>query len=169
MVSLRAATAKDKGNVADVHVRSWQFGYQGLIPEDVLARMKPEDRAKRYTFGDGDATSPLTIVATEGEDIRGFVTLGQSRDVNSSHVGEIFALYVDPDFWGQGVGRRLILNARTYLREMSFTIANLWVLEGNLRAIRFYERDGWSSEGLSREEVHWGVAVNEIRFTRSLI
>lgn len=169
MVSIRTATSNDTNNVAHVHVRSWQVGYRGLIPEDVLGRMKAEDRAARYTFGEEDATSPLTIVATEGEEILGFATLGASRDVNSPNEGEIFALYVDPDSWGQGVGRTLILNARTYLREKSFSTATLWVLEGNERAIRFYESDGWMSEGLIREEVVWGVAVNEIRLTRSLI
>lgn len=169
MVSVRAATANDKIAVARVHVRSWQVGYRGLIPDEFLGQMKAEDRAARYTFGDGDAASPLTIVATEGEDILGFAALGPSRDADSPNEGEIFALYVDPDSWGQGVGRTLILNARTYLREMSFATANLWVLEGNQRAMRFYEIDGWSSEGFSREYVVWGVAVNEIRFRRSLI
>jgi ribosomal protein S18 acetylase RimI-like enzyme len=121
------------------------------------------------TRSETETTSPLTIVATEGEDILGFAALGPSRDADSPNDGEIFALYVDPDSWEQGVGRTLISNARTYLSEMSFAAANLWVLEGNQRAIRFYEIDGWSSEGLSREYVVGGVAVNEIRFRRSLI
>lgn len=169
MVSVRAATASDKMAVARVHVRSWQVGYRGLIPEDFLGQMKAEDRAAQYTFGDGDATSPLAVVATQGEDIFGFAVLGPSRDADSPNEGEIFALYVDPDSWGQGVGRALISSARTYLREMSFATAHLWVLEGNQRAIRFYESDGWSFEGLSREYVVWGVAVNEIRLRRSLV
>jgi ribosomal protein S18 acetylase RimI-like enzyme len=167
MVSIRAASANDKNDLARVHVRSWQVGYRGLISVDFLRKMRAEDRAARYTFG--DATSPLTMVATEGEGILGFATFGVSQDVDGSHEGEIFALYVDPDFWGQGVGRALLVNARTSLRKMSFTMANLWVLKGNERATRFYEFDGWSSDGIRREEVVWGITVNEICFKRSLI
>jgi ribosomal protein S18 acetylase RimI-like enzyme len=169
MVSVRSATADDKNDVARVHVRSWQVGYRGLISDDLLGQMKAEDRAARNTFGEGNESSPFTIVATEDEQILGFVTLGASPDADSPNEGEIFALYVDPERWGQGVGRTLILSARTHLREMLFDVANLWVLEGNQRAIRFYEIDGWSSDGLSREEVVWGVAVKEIRLGRSLI
>lgn len=169
MVSVRTATTRDKIPVARVHVHSWQVGYRGLIPDHVLNLMKPEDRAARYTFGEVDATSPRTIVATEGHDIVGFATFGASRDVDRPNEGEILALYVDPDAWGRGVGHTLMVSARTYLREMSFTMASLWVLEGNQRAIRFYERDGWSSAGLGREEVVWGAAVKEICYRRSLI
>jgi len=131
--------------------------------------MNPEDRAARYTFGEDNATSPLTMVAVDGDVILGFVTFGASRDVDSPNEGEILALYVDPEAWGRGVGRALITSARTYLREMSFVMANLWVLEGNQRSIRFYESDGWSSDGVGRPEVVWGVAVKEVRYRRSLI
>ena len=99
----------------------------------------------------------------------GFVTYGASRDIDRPNEGEILALYVDPDAWGRGVGHTLMVSDCAYLRKMSFEMANLWVLEGNQRAIRFYETDGWSSDGHGREEVVWGVAVKEIRYRRSLI
>jgi GNAT superfamily N-acetyltransferase len=169
VVSVRTATAHDKIAVARVHVRSWQVGYSGLLPGDVLAKLKPKDRAARYTFGDDDPSNPLTIVATEGKAIVGFATLGPSRDPDGSDAGQIFALYVDPDLWGHGVGRTLMSRARDILREMSFVVATLWVLEGNRRAIRFYEIDGWSRDGSCREDVVWGVRVNEIRMRRPLI
>src|SRR5579863_7394875 len=161
MVSLRAADEQDKVNVARVHVRSWQVGYEGLIEADVLSHMKAEDRAARYTFGDGGPNAPLTIVATEGDEILGFSMCGATLDDKMTDIGELFALYVDPNFWGQGVGRLLMLNARKHLREMSFVTGILWVLEGNQRATRFYEKDGWSSDGQSREEVLWGATVIE--------
>lgn len=168
MFSVRSATVDDTYAVATVHVRSWQVGYRGLIPDEFLEQMRAEDRAERYRFAEVDASLPHTIVATEGDRILGFATLGASRDVGSLGEGEIFALYVDPDTWGKGVGRTLIANARTRLAEMSFSTANLWVLHGNQRAIRFYGSDGWTCDGSSRDAVVWGVAVNEIHFHRSL-
>lgn len=167
-VSIRVAVANDKTAVAGVHVRSWQVGYRGLIPENLLGQMRAEDRAAHYKFGAGDTEAPLAIVATEGEDVLGFATLGRSSDVASFNEGEIFALYVDPESWGKGVGRALLLSAHTRLQEMAFTTANLWVLEGNQRAVRFYENNGWSTDGSSREEAVWGVMVKEVRYTRSM-
>jgi hypothetical protein len=33
--------------VAAVHVRSWQVGYRGLVPDNYLDEPRPEDRAGR--------------------------------------------------------------------------------------------------------------------------
>jgi hypothetical protein len=44
----------------------------------------------------------------------------------------------------------------------------LWLLEGNARAARFYERDGWAVTGERRTEVAWGIAVDELRYARAL-
>ena len=47
--------------------------------------------------------------------------------------------------------------------------AVLWVVPGNTRARRFYERHGWTSDGVERPiEVADGVSVPELRYRRSL-
>jgi hypothetical protein len=42
--------------------------------------------------------------------------------------------------------------------------ATLWVLEDNLRARRFYEREGWILDGGRRDEAFLGVTVPEVRY-----
>lgn len=168
MSEIRAATLEDKRAVSQVHVRSWQVGYQGLIPDDYLRAMTPQSREERYTFGSDDPTDPLTMVAVDREVICGFATVGVARVDDRLHEGELLALYVDPAYWGRGFGRRLIAHARGLLCSMDVTTAVLWVLKGNQRAIQFYERDGWSSVGATREENVWDVVVDELRYTRAL-
>lgn len=168
MILIRPATNDDKANVARVHVRSWQVGYRDLLPSDYLDQLDPRVREAHYTFEEDDPTSPRTIVAVEYGSVLGFATFGVSRDADSANKGEVLALYVDPDSWGQGVGRTLISSARTHLREMSFTAASLWVLYGNQRAMHFYETDGWSPDGSTREDEVWGVKASEVRYRRTL-
>ena len=62
---LRAAKPDDAMEVANVHVRSWQVGYRGLMPDDYLDALRPEDRATRYTFGLSDRLELATIVAVD--------------------------------------------------------------------------------------------------------
>jgi GNAT superfamily N-acetyltransferase len=165
---IRPAEPEDAMAVARVHVRSWQMGYRDLMPSTYLDALKPEDRARRYTFGAVDPKLPSTLVAVEDETIRGFATTAPSRDADSPSVGELCALYVDPDHWGHRLGVELIAAARLRLAAQGFTEAILWVLARNERAMRFYRADGWTSEGAIRKEQIWGLTLDELRFRRAL-
>ena len=159
--------------VARVHVRSWQVAYRTLMPDEYLDQLRPEDRAPRYTFGSPDPLKPWTIVAIEGGTIHGFATSGFAtrgfaRDPELSNHGELYALYVDPDQWGRGIGFALASAARARLVDLGCRQAILWVLAGNVRAERVYLKDGWATDGGRRTEVVWGAKCDEIRYRRSL-
>lgn len=155
-MQLRRARIGDEPAVADVHVRSWQVGYRGLIADDFLDGLRPEDRAAAYTFG---ADDPLTVVAVTDR-IRGFVTV-------SPGAGELRALYVDPEAWGTGLGRALIVEAERRLARHHIA-AGLWVLTGNVRARRFYEVAGWRPDGAERRDRVWGAVLDEVGYRKTL-
>jgi RimJ/RimL family protein N-acetyltransferase len=154
--------------VARVHVRSWQAAYRKLMPDDYLDQLRPEDRAKKYDFGNLEPIRPQTIVATESGDIRGFATTAPAQDSNMSGYGELCALHVDPDHWGRGICVALVSAARTRLFDLGFRSAILWVLVGNVRAERFYLMDHWTPDGVRRTDEVWGVKVNDVRYQRKL-
>jgi GNAT superfamily N-acetyltransferase len=166
---LRAATPDDAREVANVHVHSWQVAYRGLMPDEYLDALRPEARAKRYTFGSSDPLQPATIVAIDDGVVRGFATTGPALSADGHRRGELYALYVDPPSWGFGFGRALIAAAREHLAGENFTEACLWVVVGNDRAERFYRADGWVSDGTRRvADVH-GLIVDEVRYDRRLV
>jgi GNAT superfamily N-acetyltransferase len=165
---LRPAQPDDAIGVAKVHVRSWQAGYRALLPDEYLDRLRPEDRVARYTFGSLDPQVPATIVAVEAAAIVGFVTTAPARDPDASGLGELSALYVDPEWWGRGVGAALVAAGRAQLVGQGFQDAVLWVLAGNTRGERFYGIDGWTPDGLRRTVSLWGVTVDEVRYRRAL-
>ncbi len=165
---LRPAESADAMSVARVHVGSWQSAYRGLLPDEYLDKLCPEDRAQGYDFATRDPQRPQTIVAVEAGLIRGFATTAPSRDSDLASYAELCALYVDPEYWGHGMGKALISAARERLVVLGFGNALLWVLMGNVRADRFYRQDQWTPDGLQRKDTVWGVTVNEIRYRRKL-
>jgi GNAT superfamily N-acetyltransferase len=165
---LRPARPADAMPVARVHVRSWQVAYHGLMPQDYLDQLRPEDRAARYDFASTDPAKPYTMVAVEGDAVLGFATSMPSRDKDMDGYGELVALYVDPDHWGFGIGLALIRAARAHLVEAGFREAMLWVLAGNTRADRFYRTDKWLPDGTRRTESIWGISLHELRYIRVL-
>jgi ribosomal protein S18 acetylase RimI-like enzyme len=167
MMQLRAATPEDALEVARVHVRGWQIGYRGLLPGDFLDGLSAEDRAARYTFGSSDPHDPSTIVAVTGSSIVGFATIGAADD-DTPGAGELLALYVDPDWWGRGIGHALLAEAREQLVQRGFAEAIVWVLRGNERAMRLYRNDGWVADGKERRVTVSSIEVDEVRCLRSL-
>jgi len=156
-MELRPAVSADALAVARIHVRAWQAGYRGLLPAVYLDGLRAEERAARYAFDRLDG--PRTTVAVIDGAIAGFAT---------TNGDELSALHVDPDAWRRGIGSALIARARADLAAAGFFEAHLWLLVGNTRAQRFYERDGWTSDGTRRSDVVWGAQVDELQFRRRL-
>jgi GNAT superfamily N-acetyltransferase len=83
--------------------------------------------------------------------ILGWCSLAPSRDADpSERTGEITALYVDPDHWRCGHGRRLMLAAldEAQVREWSEVI--VWVLASNSAAFQFYAAMGFALDGAEK-------------------
>jgi ribosomal protein S18 acetylase RimI-like enzyme len=168
MTEVRPAVPEDAYDTARVHVRSWQWAYRGLIAQEFLDSLKPEVVAGRYTFGRVGLQLPSTLVAVDGATICGLATTGLCRDKDLSNFGELMAIYVDPEFICAGVGRLLMTAARERLCGLGVREASLWVLDGNVRARRFYERDGWGFDGTRRTSTYANVPVEEVRYRRTL-
>jgi GNAT superfamily N-acetyltransferase len=79
--------------------------------------------------------------------------------------GELSALYIVPEEWGSGVAGALPDEAVAGMRELGATEATLWVVEGNTRARRFYEREGWSADGETKSSM---FDIEEVRYRRPL-
>ncbi|WP_421843606.1 GNAT family N-acetyltransferase [Mycobacterium sp.] len=163
---MREAVVDDAMAVAQVHVRSWQQSYRGLIDQDYLDALRPEDSASRYGFG--DPHGPRTMVAVDSETVCGHVTIGQARDADVADTGEVWSLYVDPSRWGAGIGRILIDAGCGHLRQAGYRHASLWVLSENMRARRFYELAGWWPDGHDRIDIIGGGSVRQVRYRTDL-
>jgi GNAT superfamily N-acetyltransferase len=167
-MNLRPAVPDDAIPVALVHVRAWQAAYRGLMPDEYLAGLRPQDRAQRYDFASPDPARPRTLVAVEADTVLGFATVSPARDDDAAGQGELCALYVEPDCWGRGIGRALASAARAELCRLGFTAAVLWVVAGNSRAEQFYRADGWTPDGRNRPKQVWNVTVDTVRYSRAL-
>ena len=101
-------------------------------------------------------------------DLVGYCDVGPSRSDDHSVTGELYAIYVDPVRIGTGLGRPLIRAARRTLGVLGHRRAELWVLDSNERARRFYEADGWHHDGEIKVEEMGGAEITEARYVRDL-
>lgn len=168
--SVRPATARDAKAIAEIHVATWQAAYKDLMPEDYINKMTVEKR-QAYWREAIEYSEPQLLVATDGEQLVGFVGYDRSRDAKTrSTVGEIWAIYVAPDHWGKGVGLALWDGARDGLKEEGCTQVTIWVLLSNERALEFCEHAaGFKRDMTSLKTVDFGsVKLEEIRLKRAV-
>jgi L-amino acid N-acyltransferase YncA len=162
---IREATEAEARAIAEVHVRSWQVAYAELLPDEFLASLSVDARAEQRRE-QIRARHGKVWVAEEENTVIGFATAGPSRDREG--VGELYAIYLLPEYVGKGIGRELMSTAESYLRHERFREAELWVLKGNERAERFYRSAGWAKDGVQKAEAFEGVMLEEERYSRRL-
>jgi GNAT superfamily N-acetyltransferase len=149
-ITIRPAVGADADAIAVVHVRSWQAAYRGLVPQDYLVA---RDEA-----------------APGGPRIVGFAGYQPTRDADSDPAvtGQLSTIYLVPEAWGTGTGRRLLAGAVTGLTAAGYADAALWVLDGNERACRFYAAAGWAPDGTHQDDDRAGFSLHELRYRRAL-
>jgi ribosomal protein S18 acetylase RimI-like enzyme len=173
MAELRDATPADAHAIATVLVRSWRAAYRGLLPDDVLAGLSIPDREQLWS-DTLTAPPPRTraVVATIGSAIVGFAATGPPlvpADCADPTLGDLYALYLSPDVWRRSIGTQLHAAALDRLRSCGFTHAGLWVLATNERALRFYNRHGWTDTGRTQVDLGpGGTELHERRLHRTL-
>ena len=140
---------------AYVHWKSWHEAYVGIVSQEYLDKLTLE-KCEKMAFSWPDNT----IVAKENGNVVGFVCYGD-RGEEAPDIGEIFALYVLADYYGKGVGRKLMDVGLEHIKR--FPQVCLWVLKENRRAIRFYEKCGFLPDGT--EMTSPNISATEIRMT----
>jgi RimJ/RimL family protein N-acetyltransferase len=170
---VRPAGIEDVAEIAEIHVRSWQAAYAGLIPQSYLDSLTPADREPRWAraIQNGNASRGGTLLVTDdGDRVVGFAWICESRDADSAagDVGEVRAIYLVPDAWGTGAGRALMTAALGRLTELGYQQATLWVLASNARARRFYAAAGFQPDGAVKDDDSRGFVLREIRYRKAL-
>jgi GNAT superfamily N-acetyltransferase len=139
-LTIRNAQPADAAQVARVYVESWQDTYPGVLSPAILLNMSAERQAGRWRAA--VCQGELVLVAEhERHGIVGMTSAGPSRDRTMGFDGEVYTLYIDPAFLGQGAGRKLLNAAFAQLRRRGCKSCVIWAHAGN-NARFFYERVG---------------------------
>ena len=133
-VALRQASHGDAKAVAKIWHDGWRDGHLGHVPDDLVTVRTEESFQSRAADRVGD-----TVVAVVDGEVAGFVMV----------VGdEIEQVYVAEQHRGSGVAALLLAEAERIVAVNGNERAWLAVVGGNVRARRFYERHGWTDEGV---------------------
>lgn len=158
-IDIRRAEPKDAESIAAVHNAAWTGAYSGIIPHRALTAMLSRRGRDWWSNAIRRATSILVIEM--GGRIVGYATYGRNRVRDFTQQGEIYELYVAPEYQGIGLGARLFGVARESLRQHGLDGLVVWALEDNRGAMSFYE-------GLGGADIAEGVEVFDSRALKKI-
>jgi ribosomal protein S18 acetylase RimI-like enzyme len=136
-MDIRRATPYDAGAMAILHVDSWRAAYHGLVPDAFLDALEVDRRAERFREALSAGTEE-TYLAEQDGDLVGMLTIGACRDedVDQKITGEIWGIYLAPQYWRQGIGSALCRYGERLLAS-AIIRSTLWVFARNKQARRF--------------------------------
>ena len=159
MFTIRPVTDNDIPVIASLHIEGWKGAYGGIVDQGYLDSLTVEKRTEDWKAWRAAGESDVFIGEVDGRPA-GFVVTGRTKTpppgsspIRPSHSGEIYALYLHPDYWRQGLGTALIKHAARHLKEGKHSSICLWVLDANARAKSFYEKMGGQKLGAKMIEI----------------
>jgi ribosomal protein S18 acetylase RimI-like enzyme len=155
LIEIRKAKASDAAAVAATHDEAWRTAYQGIIPgpelEKLISRRGPV--WWESAIGKGSRIALLAF----GDRIAGYANYGRNRARSLFYDGEIYELYLRPEFQGLGFGRRLFTAARRDLAQSGMKSLVVWALSDNEPAVDFYRALG--GRAVARSSERFGTKV----------
>ena len=165
---IRRAAPADAEEMAETAIAAWGAGFRGIVPDhvDPRASWRPE-RLEQRLASPSIESGEIIVAEVEGA-VRGLVLYGVSRDADAApDEGEVIALYVHPDHWRAGLGRRLVSAALERLAGAGLEQAIVWTLAESPRNLAFYEALGFRRDGGEQRRESFGSPL-EVRFRISL-
>lgn len=159
MIQIRLATPQDALDIATINIACWKTAYRGLIEDDFLDKLSVTEKRIEH-FQSDILTDDIYLVAENKGIIVGYLSGGKVSQRHLPYPYEIYKLYVHPDFQHQGVGTALINAFKEKINKSAFCV---YTLEGNTRAICFYQKNG----GIRHPEFDcdqkiYGLVVHEL-------
>ena len=126
MELIRKAAAADLARIAEIELFNYRLYFYPVFRNDdfYFGELQVPALMKRY-----EAELASVLVYDDGN-VKGFVR---------TEGAEVKKLFVEPVLHGRGIGSALLERA---IRE--YGADRLWALEKNVRAIRFYQRHGFT-------------------------
>ena len=165
MFELRAATPEDAETIAETvsigfaSFRAWAGPAFDPPPPALELEQVREGLSRPSTWA---------VLALSGGEPAGHVSVTQAREREEPRpdipgLAHLWQLFVRPPWWGSGLAARLNAIAIENATARGFVAIRLFTPAENLRARAFYEREGWSTDGVLMPEPLLGIDLVQYR------
>lgn len=155
LIDIRRAKPDDAVSLAEAHDEAWRAAYMGLIPGQELEKLV-QRRGPSWWDAAIRRGSRIALLMF-GDEIAGYTNFGRNRAKSLHYGGEIYELYLRPEYQGLGFGRKLFFMAKRDLHDSGQNGLVIWALSDNEPAVNFYRSLG--GRAVARSTERFGTKV----------
>jgi ribosomal protein S18 acetylase RimI-like enzyme len=154
-VEVRAPGPADVGALARCQLDCWREAYEGLVDADRLAVLLADVDVRVQRWDEILAFPARVRLVVDDGSVVGFATVRPAAGDVPAHLA---AIYVRRAHWSTGLGQRLLDET------LGDEAATLEVFRDNVRARRFYARNGFVPDGTEGVEPYFGgIEIGMVR------
>lgn len=145
-IQIKRLAAEDiavTNDLVHIMIGAWQSGFRNILPDSIIekyTRFDPCADMFRQIIASGTGT--MYLARLNGKSV------GLLYWIPEEETARIEALLTIPEVWGKGVAAALM--EQVLADTISFHAVTVWPFAENKRALRFYEKHGFSPSGHSR-------------------
>ncbi|ASP38345.1 hypothetical protein CHH28_06465 [Bacterioplanes sanyensis] len=125
-IALTNATIEDASAIAHMIATAWQQDFAELLSAQHLAMFTPQWFYQR-TLADIEQSDTQVQITKHNDEVVAYLCIRYHGDDDT---GELFGLYVHPQYQRQGLGRLLFENAKVNLHSAGKSEMLVWTFEG---------------------------------------
>lgn len=143
-MNIRQARPSDAEAIGAIRVAAWQAGYQKFLPADFLQSLDPKANLEKLKSSLLLQSQTFTVLVSEDSvGVNGFAILGTPRYETSAGAIELYALNINPNSWGRGLGSALVRASIDSAKSYGATLVELWCIDENFAARELYKKCGF--------------------------
>ncbi|AFS79306.1 acetyltransferase, GNAT family [Gottschalkia acidurici 9a] len=166
-IEIRSATIQDVETISKIHASSWKVAYKNIVPQKYLDELQSDFWISIFKEWIKNNTLKVKLIYEENICV-GSIAYGDSRDESLLKWAEIASLYIHPNYFGKRYGQRLLNVALCDIEKDEYENSYLWVLEENIGAQIFYEKNGFVSNRDKYSVEIMGKKLTNIRYIINL-
>lgn len=164
MLVIRQAILNDIKQLAQIQTNSWRDSFFDILAPEILHKYTNLDSCEKLLESVFISQKGIFYIAFSTSIPCGEAFWCLGSEIENS--AEIVAFHISKSFWNNGIGTALLQHVINEIELTKVDCIYLWVFQENIRARKFYEKLGFSTDNFIRNSRLDNVT--EIRYIYSL-
>ncbi len=151
--SIERARSGDEQILAYIQTESWKSAFINILDEDVLERCTNLEKVTSMYKRLLEQNTGNGYILKVKDKPHCIAWWDKTREKDMPGYAELICIHSLPDNWRKGYGSKMMIRVLSDMALAGYSKVMLWVFKENMRARRFYEANGLSTNEKQKPDI----------------